>query len=311
MKRAAAFLRQLAGGWAVMLTLCATAVAQTNAAPMPAASAPTSTASAAAPTSPERLAQDRLSSDLAASAARFNSLEKAVAKSTESSEVSSQRSFWLALAAVAVTALNQFALFWHQRALRREQASDEVSNAYADWQMKQLTELYGPMRALLGQSNAMYRQMNKALAHERSSQFRLEKRVGGDFDDFVFQIHANGEWTQFRTVRDLGAVYNKGLKVEPCFDAVVAVGERMAKLIEEKAGYARPDDTELVRVMGVYLAHYAVLSRLHSAARKGEDIQPTVGDQQATFPLEIQKLVNDGFDAINAEVMRWRNRAQA
>lgn len=240
----------------------------------------------------------------------MSALERSVEKSSERAEAAARHSFWLALATVIVALLNQWGLFRHQRIMRREDAADEISKTYVDWQLKQLTELYGPLRALLGQSNAMYRQMNKALAGARPQQFRLQQKEGGDFDNFVFQINKEGEWTQFRTVRDLGAVYNQSLGVEPYFDAVVKVGERMAKLIEDKAGYARPEDTELVKVMGVYLAHYSVLSRLHSAAQKKEPVEPTAGDQEATFPLEIQELVNKGFNALNEEVMTWRGRAQ-
>lgn len=253
---------------------------------------------------------DGLASQLAANSARMTSLEETVAKASESAGVAARRSFWLALATILVAALNQWGLFWHQRVLRREDAADEISKTYVDWQLKQITELYGPLRALLGQSNAMYRQMNKALAAARPEQFRLERKEGGDFDNFVFQINKNGNWTQFRTVRDLGAVYNQGLKIEPYFDAVVKAGRRMAKLIEDKAGYARPDDKELVKVMGVYLAHYSVLSRLHRAAKDNKPVEPTVGDLEATFPLEIQDLVNKGFNVLNEEVMAWRKRAQ-
>ena len=62
--------------------------------------------------------------------------------------------------------------------------------------------------------------------------------------------------------------------------------------------------------MGVYLAHYSVLSRLHSAAKADKPVEPTAGDQEATFPLEIQELVNKGFNALNGEVKAWRKRAR-
>jgi hypothetical protein len=240
----------------------------------------------------------------------MSALEKSVGKSSESADAAAWRSFWLALATVLVAVANQWGLFWHQRVMRREDVAHEISKTYVDWQLKQLTELYGPLRALLGQSNAMYRQMNKALVSARPEQFKLERKEVGDFDNFVFLINKDGEWEGFKTVRDLGAVYNQGLNVEAYFDAVVEVGERMGKLIEDKAGYARPDDTELVKVMGVYLAHYSVLSRLHKAAQNKERVEPTAGDQEATFPLEIQELVNKGFNALNKEVMAWRKRAQ-
>jgi hypothetical protein len=112
-------------------------------------------------------------------------------------------------------------------------------------------------------------------------------------------------------VKHLGDVYNNGCGVEPYFDDVVAVGSRMAGLIRDKAGYARPDDRDIVEVMGSYLAHFAVLSRLHQRAKDGQPIFTNKADEEATFPIEIQGVVNRGFDAINREIMEWRNRGRS
>ncbi len=266
------------------------------------------TSAASVPASPAP--EDRLASDLSSITAKLNILDGSIRKSAELSDSAAQHAFWLAVLTIIASIANQFWMARHQRNISREQAGNEVSNSYAEWQLKQLSELYGPLRALLEQSNAMYRQMNLALATADPHTFRLESTLGGDFDDKVFEIHKAGAWIRFRTVRDLGAVYNKGYGVEPFFDDVVLVGARMAKLIEEKAGYARSDAKELIRVMGAYLAHYAVLSRLHKQAQTGTAVEPTAGEQQATFPMEIQRLVNEGFDAINAEVMKWRAQAE-
>lgn len=198
----------------------------------------------------------------------------------------------------------------HQRSMNREQSQAEVSNTYLEWQLKQLSELYGPLRALLGQSNAMYRQMNRALSVTAPEKFRLKSEVGADFDDAVFEIFHEGEWTKFRTVKHIGEVYNEKYEVDPYFDDVVDVGAQMAKLIREKAGYVQHNDKELIKVMGMYLAHYSVLSRLHAKAQKHELLESNKGDAEAVFPIAIQKLVDKGFDAINAEVMDWRSNGR-
>ncbi len=219
-----------------------------------------------------------------------------------------------ALATVVISALFALAAQWllmrHQRSLDREKARAEVANSYIEWQLKQLCELYGPLRALLGQSNAMYRQMNRALAAARADLFRLRTASGEDFDNEAFEILIDGQWTQFRTVKHIGEVYNKGYGVEPYFDDVVDVGARMAKLLRGKAGYAQPSDQKLIDVMGSYLAHYAVLSRLHQRAKAGQPVQCNQADEQAVFPIVIQKLVNDGFTTINAEVMAWKSNGR-
>lgn len=286
-------------------------LAPRSGASQPAGVAAGAASSAASARAPGRAAtEDRLASDLISITAKLNTLEGSISKSAERSDSAAQRAFWLAVLTIVASIANQIWMARYQRSMAREKAGDEVSNSYAEWQLKQLSELYGPLRALLEQSNAMYRQMNLALATADPDTFRLERKPGGDFDDQVFEIHKGGEWVRFRTVRDLGAVYNKGYGVEPFFDDVVSVGARIAKLIEDKAGYARSDAKELIRVMGAYLAHYAVLSRLHKRAQAGADVEPTAGDQKATFPMDIQRLVNEGFDSINSEVMKWRAQAE-
>jgi len=206
-----------------------------------------------------------------------------------------------------------------ERELAENRAKLEIGNSFVQWELKQLSELYGPLRALLGQSNAMYRQMNEALSLADKTRFRL---TGGsnDFDKQEFQIRLPGsDWTHFRTVIHIRQVYGRGYGVEEYFDVIVAIGGRMVKIIEEKAGYARPEQTELLSVFGKYLAHYAVLKRLHSDMKgsaqdtKVSEIQGAVAPmkvhESAVFPREIKSLVDQGFEVINKELLEWRSRA--
>jgi hypothetical protein len=245
---------------------------------------------------------------------RLSAIEVSINRSDERAAEDRKLTRWVALATVVVSAFFSLAAQWllmvHQRSLNREQAQAEVSNSYVEWQLKQLSKLYGPLRALLGQSNAMYRQMNRVLAAAEPNMFRLRTEEGVDFDNEVFEILVDGYWCRFRTVKHLVDVYNRGYGVEPYFDDVVKVGARIADLIRDKAGYAQPSDQQLIDVMGSYLAHYAVLSRLHQQAKDGGSPKPNKADEQATFPIAIQKLVNDGFTTLNMEVMDWKSNGQ-
>lgn len=203
-----------------------------------------------------------------------------------------------------------------ERELAENRAKLEIGNSFVQWELKQLSELYGPLRALLGQSNAMYRQMNKALCASEKERFRLQAGAD-DFDKQEFQIRTpDGKWVRFRTVMHIGEVYGRGYGVEDYFDEVVAIGGRMVKIIEEKAGYARPEQNKLLAVFGEYLAHYAVLKRLHSdmnarvhSKRKTVPAVRMKAHESAVFPQEIQELVDAGFEAINGELMQWRGKA--
>jgi hypothetical protein len=206
-----------------------------------------------------------------------------------------------------------------ERELAENRAKLEVGNSFVQWQLKQLSELYGPLYALFLQSNALYRHMNTVLGKADPDQFRLvEGSPGDDFDNMVFQIKLKGQWGRFRTIMHIDKVYGQNYGIEDYFDEVVSIGGRIVKVITEKAGYVRADQSELAAVFGKYLAHYSVLERLHSHMKARRDAkahdQPSETikvDESAVFPLEIQRLVDAGFGAITRELNEWRARAAA
>lgn len=212
--------------------------------------------------------------------------------------------------------------------LAENRAKIEIGNSFVQWQLEQLSELYGPLRALLQQSNVMYRHMNAVLVKTEPKKFRLRDCHGEDFDNKLFEIQLNGTWVPFRTILHIDEVYGKNYHIEDYFDAVVAIGSRIVKVIEENAGYARPEQSDQVlSVFGRYLAHYAVLERLYSQTKEkcypsGDTAtghaQPHVPTEQtisvddsAVFPKEIQGLIDAGFKEIIRELNDWRAKAAA
>jgi hypothetical protein len=203
-----------------------------------------------------------------------------------------------------------------ERELAGNRAKLEIGNSFVQWQLKQLSELYGPLHALLRQSNALYRHMNTVLEKADPNRFRLRQgSPGDDFDNMVFEINSSGEWIPFRTIMHIGEVYGRNYGIEDYFDQVVAIGRRMVKVIAEKAGYVRPEQSDLVSVFGKYLAHYSVLERLHSSMKvkqaHGATAPAIVVDESAVFPREIQGVVDAGFAAIVTELKEWRAKAAA
>lgn len=195
----------------------------------------------------------------------------------------------------------------------------EISRSLMDWKIKQLAELYGPLYALLHQSNAIYRQMNLALSNADPAKFRLEQEdTGTDFDNKVFQIFEDNEWKFFRTITHFDHVYGAKYGVETYFDELVSIGERIAKVVEEKAGFVRDDQRQLADIFGKYLAHFTVLRQLHSKRRDNlnapnENDRANHGvympvDITAAFPREILHLVREGFDKLNTELNNWSRK---
>lgn len=214
-----------------------------------------------------------------------------------------------------------------ERELSEKQAKLQIGSAVVEWQLKQLSLFYGPMRALLGQSFGLYRQMNRALERADSDHFRFAS-VGADVDGQQFQIQMSpGKWERFRTVMRISEVYGKGFGVETYFDEIVSIGARIVTIIEQHAGYARPEEKDLMAVFAKYLAHFAVLKHLHDEAKaklaagkavgthadavSAPSVLSTKVDLSAAFPENLHTLINDGFEAITKDIETWRRKAEA
>ncbi|WP_018014682.1 hypothetical protein [Teredinibacter turnerae] len=198
--------------------------------------------------------------------------------------------------------------------LQMSQKRFEICKSLMDWKVKQLSELYGPLHALLHQSSALYRHMNNVLINSDTNKFRLSSDpTNGDFDMKVFQIFENNAWIDFRTVTHIDSVYGHNFNIEQYFDEIIKIGERMVKIIEDKAGYVREDQPELAEIFGQYLAHYAVLRKIHHERQrvfnnpKYDKEQSTTisADESAAFPRNIQKLVQKGYKDLNTELNNW------
>jgi hypothetical protein len=211
-----------------------------------------------------------------------------------------------------------------ERELSEKQAKLQIGSAVIDWKLKQLSLLYGPLRALLGQSLGLYREMNEALVAAHADKFRFIES-GTDPDKKQFQIQTSpGNWTRFRTVIHIFEVYGHGFGVETYFDEIVSIGAQMVKIIQEHAGYARAQEKDLMGVFGKYLAHFAVLKAVHEAAKAKAAAEKAAGTGEpstfapplqvnlsAVFPEVIHTLINQGFDALTADIEQWHQKAVA
>jgi hypothetical protein len=208
-----------------------------------------------------------------------------------------------------------------ERELSQKQAKLQIGNAVVEWQLKQLSLLYGPLRALLGQSFGLYREMNNVLL-THADHFRLASPADAtDPDKKVFQIKtSSGEWRRYRTVIDISQVYGQGFGVEAYFDEIVSIGARIMSIIEQHAGYARPEQKNLMEMFAKYLAHFAVLKSVHEEAKgklspksegEGKRTAGFVVNLSAAFPEDIHKLIDEGFVAITGEIEQWRQKAVA
>lgn len=260
---------------------------------------------------------------------RLDEIDKGIAKLSEKSAATT---IWLAIlpllgtivgAMIAVIIASRNLEFQGKLAkdkaqldseLARQKAGLDIGNSFAQWQLKQLSDLYGPLHALFCQSVGLYRHMNVVLVKKAPEKFRLQQATTGEGidDGQVFEICVDGCWERFRTVLHIDEVYGRRYGIEEYFDEIVKIGGHITKVISEKAGYSRPGSSKLLAVFGRYLAHYSVLERLHCQVKTklstgGSSLDnEIVVDGRAAFPQEIHRLVEQDFMAINQELSEWR-----
>lgn len=188
----------------------------------------------------------------------------------------------------------------------------DTASAVIQWQLKQLSELYGPLQALLRESQTLYQQMRTVLVNQDRTRFRpLQASQDSLRADHGFEIHRQGKWISFRSVLHLDHIYGKGYGIDLYMDSIVSCGECMVKLIQGKAGYLRPDQAELGYVFGQYLAHFSVLKSMHAycassgSMARDPNSRPITTDA-AAFPGKFDQLVSAGFTQIVEDLSQWQ-----
>lgn len=206
-----------------------------------------------------------------------------------------------------------------ERELAEKKARHEVEQSKFELHVRQLTELYGPLRSLFDGSNEIYRRMNEILILHDPERFRDLTRIAGatppeqvDPDGRYFEIRdeSTKKWRKFRTIVDWNEVYGKGVGVDGYFDRIVDIGNRVSALIGEKAGLVMPHHGQLLRAFGKYLAHFQVLKELHTQSTSmppshSGAVVPMKIREEAAFPNEIQKLVKAGSEELLLELGRF------
>ena len=219
--------------------------------------------------------------------------------------------------------------------IAENKAKFDIAKSMVDWRLKQLSELYGPLRTLFAQSNAVYRTMNKVLEKANRDKFRLlnaEQLKGAEFlhitrktdDDgflFVTKREPAGAWEPFRTVLYIDDVYGLSYQVELYFDRIVEISTRLVAVIETKAGLALTEESgpsssggpevkvedTLRHKFGQYLAHAAVLQAIHGNRRaayamsisKRARSEAPPGSLRALYPKEVVENIDNQAIAIN------------
>lgn len=176
--------------------------------------------------------------------------------------------------------------------LARQEAIFDHAEKILEFRLKQMELFYAPMFALLEQSRALYDKMLYQLVEDEPERYRLISEP----DSEGYRMHVrtqDGAWKGFRLLDQFPAV-RTNKKALALAERILQIGEQTTKIISDHAGLASSD---LIDLLGEYLAHYAVLS---TAYRLG-DTAPTEpgGHKILYYPRELNEKIAEGYRELN------------
>jgi hypothetical protein len=179
--------------------------------------------------------------------------------------------------------------------LARDESLYRSAEQILEFRMKQVQHFYAPMFALLRQSKDLYDKMLEQLVEDDPARYRkVPNPVGKDFRWEV--LDKQGKWQGFRLLDQLPAV-KKQRNALAVADTMLAIGEKICKVISSRAGYASED---LVEMLGQYMAHFAILSTV----RNGPETEPFEPGWHKVgyYPFGLDKKIADAYKEISKSI---------
>lgn len=239
-----------------------------------------------------------------------------------SSQVSAlKQSFWerlypalFGVVGVAIAAWVNYILqarqMTHNENERKEKFSFDARQKLFEYRNKQNNEFYGPLLVLLAQSKELSNQLHEQLSKFDPSRYKFEDDNSSGVVKPTLFIHESPDKRPLRLIEELPYLGRHVKALLPQVFVIIAVGDRMAALIEKSSGLANPKNSELSGCLGKYLAHLIALTDAYKQAEQGSPDGST-RIHTAVFPRKIQELVKADYDEINKQIQEWESEAKA
>jgi hypothetical protein len=198
----------------------------------------------------------------------------------------------------------------HNESERKEKFSFDARQKLFEYRNKQNNEFYGPLLVLLAQSKELSNQLHEQLSKFDPSRYKFEDDNSSGVVKPTLFIHESPDKRPLRLIEELPYLGRHVKALLPQVFVIIAVGDRMAALIEKSSGLANPKNSELSGCLGKYLAHLIALTDAYKQAEQGSPDGST-RIHTAVFPRNIQELVKADYDEINKQIQEWESEAKA
>ncbi|MFJ4247524.1 hypothetical protein [Pseudomonas sp. NPDC089741] len=198
----------------------------------------------------------------------------------------------------------------HNESERKEKFSFDARQKLFEYRNKQNNEFYGPLLVLLAQSKELSNQLHEQLTNLDPSRYKFEDDSSSGVVKPALFIYENFSKRPLRLIEELPYIGRHVKGLLPQVFVIIAVGDRMAALIEKSSGLANPKNSELSGCLGKYLAHLTALTDAYKQADQGSP-DGSIRIHTAVFPRRIQELVKADYDEISKQIQEWESEAKA
>jgi hypothetical protein len=175
-----------------------------------------------------------------------------------------------------------------QLKIKRYETVFQNTQKILEFRMKQLELFYAPMFSHLEQSKELYKKLHRQLVRDDPKRYKLLNEADKD-GYWLHVLDDKGVEHGFRLLDQLPAVRSHP-NAYALVKAILEIGKQMTEIISTHSGLASAD---LVRLLGEYTAHYAILSNIDASGSTTP--YPPGWHTMGYYPRELNKKVEAGY----------------
>ncbi|WP_434721118.1 hypothetical protein ACOZ4J_27245 [Pseudomonas syringae pv. actinidiae] len=202
-----------------------------------------------------------------------------------------------------VTIFSQSRLFTHNAESQAKKSGYDAKSKLLEYRYKQINDFYGPLLVLIKQSYNLSRQLHELLIADNPVAYYYFEDPQRNNRSSLYTKHSDPNGVPFRLISSLPHLGKNNANCLPYVKLILDTGSRMAKLIEEKYGFADPSNEPLMLCFAEYLSHRLALNDAYEQALLPDETHVRI--HNAVYPWRLEELVRGDYEKIVAEISEW------
>lgn len=209
----------------------------------------------------------------------------------------------ISLIGALVTIFTQSRLFTHNAESQNKKSGYDAKSKLLEYRYKQINDFYGPLLVLIKQSYNLSRQLYELLIADNSQIYYYLKDPQKNNRPSLYTRQSDPNGAPFRLISSLPYLRKNHANCLPYVKLILDTGSRIAKLIEDKSGFADPSNEPLMLCFAEYLSHRLALNDAYEQTLLPEENHARL--HNAVYPRNLEELVRGDYEKIVAEISEW------